>query len=397
MTQAIDAAFDPDATWATFDDRRPRRRSDAPQGAGEEELRFIRNFHDVFLSIGLAMFAVGLAFVTSLLVADAFRAIEFDGVRPAAALVAGAGFLNAAILWMVGEVFARRRRLFLPAIVILLAFAAATFVGFVGAYVAVLAPESIAALDGALADEAAQIEAVAREFRWLPTAAFGAQALAIFAFYARMKLPFAMGFGAASLAGAGIAYMLTVAANPLEADPAQFYRRAQFMQLFGGVFLFFLGVAFDARDPDRRTRFSDNAFWLHFFAAPMIFGATLSLVQDDPFDPGARFGVMAAVVTLLVVSAFALVSLLINRRALLVSGLVSAALAIGVLVNEVGLSGAWTAALTLLLLGGAMVLLGGGWHTVRRALVKPFPKSGPIARIVPPEPDPDAEDGVGEE
>ena len=36
-----------------------RRGPDSP--SGEEELRFIRNFHDVFLSIGLVMLGIGLA------------------------------------------------------------------------------------------------------------------------------------------------------------------------------------------------------------------------------------------------------------------------------------------------------------------------------------------------
>jgi hypothetical protein len=50
-------------------------------------------------------------------------------------------------------------------------------------------------------------------------------------------------------------------------------------------------------------------------------------------------------------------------------------------------------ALTLLLLGGAMVLLGGAWHAVRRVLVAPFPKRGLVARIIPPEPAAEAEGG----
>ena len=29
--------------------------------SGEEDLRFIRNFHDVFLAIGIVLFAIGLA------------------------------------------------------------------------------------------------------------------------------------------------------------------------------------------------------------------------------------------------------------------------------------------------------------------------------------------------
>ena len=36
------------------------RRQPAPTG-GEEDLRFIRNFHDVFLAIGIVLFAAGMA------------------------------------------------------------------------------------------------------------------------------------------------------------------------------------------------------------------------------------------------------------------------------------------------------------------------------------------------
>jgi len=59
--------------------------------------------------------------------------------------------------------------------------------------------------------------------------------------------------------------------------------------------------------------------------------------------------------------------------------------AIGVLVSKTGLDVGWTVGLSLLILGGLMVLLGGGWKTVRRILVSGFPKTGWIARIIPPE------------
>ena len=36
--------------------------------SGEEDLRFIRNFHDVFLAIGIALLAVGLAIGVSVYV-----------------------------------------------------------------------------------------------------------------------------------------------------------------------------------------------------------------------------------------------------------------------------------------------------------------------------------------
>lgn len=84
------------------------------------------------------------------------------------------------------------------------------------------------------------------------------------------------------------------------------------------------------------------------------------------------------------IGVFAIVSLLINRRALIVAGLITAGVAIGVLVNQAGLGQAAVIAVTLLLLGGVVVLLGAAWTPVRRVLTAPFPNSGPLARIIPP-------------
>lgn len=334
--------------------------------AGEEELRFIRNFHDVFLSIGLAMFAVGLAIVSALLARSLFGGADEGGWRRATALIAAVASADAAVMWLLAEVFARTRRLFLPSIVILLAFA-----GFLSC--ALAATYALVFLDANIQN----IEKPLSELRGLPVFLAGGTTTGIFAYYFRTKLPFAMGYGALSLAATGVAALFF-------AEPQLVMKHVLKIQLAAGVFLFLLGVAYDARDPERRTRYSDNGFWLHFFAAPLIFFSVTNMVAG-PY--GALSGeTYPAAATLIVVMAFALASLLINRRALLVAGLVSAIVSLGVLLSKAGLDGAWTAALTLLILGGAMVLLGGGWHAARRVLVAPFPKTGPISRIIPPEP-----------
>lgn len=338
-----------------------------PSPPGEEELRFIRNFHDVFLSIGLAMFAVGLGIAAGLVMRSLTDGLDASAWRRVTLMVAGLFFLNAAIMWGLGEVFARTRRLFLPAIVILLAFIGFWFGGLAATYALLFLDANIDSLDRSLT-----------ELKTLPLFLAVGVTLAISAYYLRMRLPFAMGLGALSLAGTGVAALFLV-------DQALVVDNLQWIQLAAGVFLFVLGVAFDARDPERLTRYSDNGFWLHFFAAPLILGAVVSLVAG-PQGPYVG-GTYPAAATLIVVIVFALISLLINRRALLVAGLISAAVSVAMLVSKTGLDGAWTAAVTLLLLGGAMVLLGGGWHAVRRVLVAPFPKTGPIARIVPPEPE----------
>ncbi len=334
--------------------------------SGEEELRFIRNFHDIFLSIGLSLFAAGLG-IFSFLMATKLVGFDFDGdlegnARQAIAIVGVVSLVNAAIMWGVGEIFARSRRLFLPAIVILLSFVSFVTAGVVLLYLSQFGND----LDN--------FDTALNSLTTIPLVAMVTLTFATLAYYARMKLPFAMGAGGVGLTGVVVSTVLFL--NP------DLVTNHYWTWLFlSGVFLFFLGIYFDSRDPARRTRLSDNGFWLHFFAAPMIFYAILGGVIGG----FSNTGTLPALITLVTVVIFAMISLIINRRALLVSGLLSAAGAIGYLVSSVGMDGLWTAGLTLLLLGAAMVLLGGGWKTVRRLLISPFPKSGWIARIVPPE------------
>ncbi len=347
------------------DTAHPDRRLSDPSPQGEEELRFIRNFHDVFLSTGLTIFAVGLGVVSILIVNSFVNVDSVNAWRSTARFYAAVSFLDAAIMWMMAELFARTRRLFLPAIVILLAFSVFFLSGVFVSYVVLFSEQRFDGVASAL-----------KQLHALPVTLSASGAIAVLAYYLRMKLPFAMGLGAFALAMTGAT---AYGYYQPEAFAENFYR----LQLASGVFLFLLGVFFDARDPQRNTRLSDNGFWLHLFAAPLIF-SSVTVMASRAGDAIAG-DAAAAATTLMIVGVFAFISLLINRRALLVSGLISAAVSIGFLVSSVGLDGAWSGALTLLLLGGAMVLLGGGWHVVRRVLVAPFPKNGPIARVIPPE------------
>ena len=349
------------------------RRRGSP--SGEEELRFIRNFHDVFLSIGLMLFGAGLGLVSMLLVGQTFSFQSIANIQSAGWSVAIVFFVDAAIMWLTAEFFARSRRLFLPAIVILIGFVWFFTWGVIAAYITAFSDGNYSSFDAA-----------ARELERLPLTVSATVTFAIFLYYFRMKLPFAMGLGAVGLVITIIAFLGFTDGNLLAALSGR-------LQLFSGLFLFLLGVYFDARDPARVTRLSDNGFWLHFFAAPLIFNAVMTMTTGgglfggNPFANGGNATGQAGL-TLGLVIFFAVVSLLINRRALLVAGLLSAAASIAALLRASGLGGAWIAGMTLLLLGGAMVLLGGGWHGVRRALVAPFPKTGLIARIIPPEPEP---------
>lgn len=344
---------------------------------GEEELRFIRNFHDIFLSIGLGMFLVGLAIVAGLVHVSLFGEGMLEGndlgkVRDAVGGSAAIALAYAAAAWLLAEIFARTRRLFLPSIVIFIGYALAMLWA---AYALFLFFNSdIGNVDG--------VEDAINQFRILPLYTSVFMSVAVFAFYFRMRLPFSLGVGGLVLASFVFSVFILVYDFEKLDDLKSFWPILMSLLLAMGLILFSLGLVYDARDPHRENLLSDNAFWLHFFAAPILFGAVTNLVAGPGQLDGT--GTFPAVTTLIIVLIFAVVSLLINRRALLVSGLLSAIFAVAVLVRQAGFDAIWTVAVTLLTLGGAMVVLGGAWHSIRRVLIAPFPKTGPLARIIPP-------------
>src|SRR5262249_39731588 len=95
----------------------------------------------------------------------------------------------------------------------------------------------------------------------LLTAACVAVAPALF--YARFRLPFSLG-----LAAGGAAFFVIVACMIANWNATLSILPALYLAL--GIVLFLAALAFDARDPQRQTRLSDNGFWLHFAAAPLI-------------------------------------------------------------------------------------------------------------------------------
>jgi hypothetical protein len=349
--------------------------------SGEEDLRFIRNFHDVFLAIGIILFSVGMmvgigAYVSSAGITDGGQGAVLTG-----GLFAAGG----AVIWLLGEVFARRRRLFLPAIAIVCALTIFLVVAAALLYVGILLGRGFDENNWDFATMPPQVRIgilIATAFAFI----------APFAFYLRFRLPFSLG-----LAGGGVAFFIIVAAMIANFDLTVSVLPALYLVL--GALLFAAAVAFDARDPARTTRFSDNGFWLHFAAAPLIlngafgliglmFGNDLSVTSPSAGlvqSASSGTGTLQAALTLVVVLLLGLVSLLINRRVLIVSTLITTGIAIGILMNAVGLGAGALAASTLIVLGAFVLILGASWHSTRRALLGWVKPDGAWARIFPPE------------
>jgi len=371
----------------------------------DELLPFLSNFHDIFTTIGVVILFAGLGLGAS----QVFGQIDpADGTFAFDAVWIGLTVAVALIAWLVSSILVGRQRRILPGIVLSGIFAAALSTVLVYLYtqltIAMNGGESLEPVFEALAgiNEPSRdaFGSALAELPWVvriwPVAAGIIVSTVIWVYYTRFRLPFAAGLLGVALVTTGFAVFAVL-------EPYLAFIWNPTASLVTGLVLFLAGIVFDARDPERTTRLSGAGFWLHFFAAPILLSAALSIVNlgfvidVEELDSASAGGpliqaiagneidaVRSAIATLIVIGVFALVSLLINRRALIVAGLISAGVALGVLVNQLSLGAAGVTAITLLLLGGVVVLLGAAWNPTRRILLAPFPSSGPLARILPP-------------
>lgn len=297
----------------------------APQD--DEKLRFITGFGDIFVTIGLAMFLGGLSYMGGGL-----------KLGSTAALVAVAS-------WLLAEYFTLRQRMALPSIVLLVVYAASVYLALASA------------LTGA-----GNLSALGRSSDTLAAALAGMGTCgAVGLHYWRFRVPITPAAGAAAL-------VLTVLSLAKALAPITFAAIVGLLQIGCGLAVFALAMGFDLSDPRRRTRRTDIAFWLHMLAAPLIVHPLLG-----PFATEARVGDGGAAGPILAVfAALAVVAILVDWRALLVSGLTSAGIAFGALVRSAGMTS--SVPLTLLALGAFVLLLSAAWHPLRRAILSLLPR-----------------------
>lgn len=345
-------------------ERRERERAIAL--GPEEEFRFVRGFNDIFFTIGILLFLVGLVYF-----------VPWTGIGMA--FVAG-------VVWLLAELLVARRRLVLPGIVL-----ATNFVMFVFIAAVYMPLESWV---GAMVPPAAVDvpTSILQGLQFYPggSLAFAARALVAAAaagvFYLRFGLPFALlplGLGLV-VAVAGVAsYLLPMAAGVSET----------LVFLACGLGVFAVAMSFDISDRERRTRRAHCAFWLHLLAAPLIVHSVMSLVTTPlagaigrlrPIDSAPVMSGNVALAYVVVVALLALVAVLIDRRAMLVSGLAYLGGAIAWTLADGGSSPGFAFFATLVVLGAFVLTLGTAWVPLRRALLGLVPPV--IGNRLPPVP-----------
>ncbi len=291
-----------------------------PAVEGEEPLRFIRSFGDVFITIGIILLSLGIGMMN---------------LRGAQNLIPAAGFA------LMAEWLVRVRRLALPGIALLLAMLA---------FIADSFPD----------------------FGLSPVQQAGVIALVSALFYARHRMPFSL----LPLTLALIVGALLLADIPLQQLP-------RWSGLIG-LLVFAVALAFDSRDPLRCSYLSDSAFWLHLVAAPlMVHGAMITLVLEE-LDGNhwiAELGRENLMIGFFIF--FFLLALLLDRRAMLISTQLYVIYAVTRLLEGQWNSPQNLLMYVVFALGLFVIFFGAYWYRVRR-WIWGWTEGYPLARYLPP-------------
>lgn len=303
----------------------------------DEHVRFVTGFADIFVTIGIVLVLA----TTAKLAGPSLGGLAAWG-------------LVAAVAWGLAELFSRRRRMALPSIVLLVAFVGAGFMG------------AAALLSGDTAWAGAMLGLYGVQSGSDPLAhagaALAAAGLAVLHYW-RFRVPITVAAGAAALVG--LAVWLVAAAAP-DFAAAQ----SSLLLALLGLCVFALGMRYDLSDPQRLTRRADIAFWLHMLAAPLIVHPALGFVTDRAGD----IGTLHSVAVLGIVLVLTLVALATDRRAILVSGLAYAGIALGTLVQEAGFGSAAGPA-AMLALGLFVLGLSVFWKPLRAGILRLLPST----------------------
>lgn len=322
-----------------------RRGARADLAAGDEPFELFKGFNEIFIVIGLIILATGWTGVVTLALGD--EIVELTRYAITVALISGA------LLWLLSEYFIHRRRMVAPAIVLSVMFATNAGIGFIAA---MIEPFMIAQND----------------FTSIPLPLL-LGTLALLVYWWRFRVPFAMAMIAVGLFI--VAIVFTASRGGEVRDISDLFLLSAggpfaWITLALGLVVFAVAMAFDMSDPHRVTRRSANGFWLHVVAAPALVNTVaLTLLDRDTFG--------ANLLLLGLLGLFAIIAVVIDRRSFLIAAIgYIVALAATVMDGD-------GAALTVLILGVVLLLLGAFWERIRARVLRLMPGFVPLHRLPP--------------
>ena len=329
-----------------------------PRG-DEENFRLVTSFNDIFVSIGVVILLIAVGSIGGAITGAPNDASLFGSLFPVflpSAMVAAAA-------WFLAEIFTRRRRMALPSILLLVAF-----VGGVLAASFALVSLPIGLISGihTFTDRALGQSRVSDGMAsvLVVLVMIGAAALTSYAAWQHWKR-FMVPITVAAGAGAVVACAIGAAALVQQIlTNGQGHFPMLSLVLVAGLGVFALAMRWDMSDRERTTRRSDVAFWLHLLAAPLIVHPLFHMLGLLHGSANAAQAMAAIAIYL----GLGVVALLVDRRALLVSGLFYLFSALSAVLRATGMLGHGLAT-TALVAGAALLLLSAFWHKARAGVM----------------------------
>ncbi|MCK0097213.1 hypothetical protein MWU60_16670 [Yoonia sp. F2084L] len=322
--------------------------SDSRRGArenlnpGDEPFELFKGFNEIFIVIGLLILSIGWWGVIALILSTRLGGLQTD--------MAIACLSSAIPIWLLSEYFIRKRRMIAPAIALAIMFASNAAFGLI-TYMS--EPFMIAQNDYSSVPLPLLLSTFALAIYWW-----------------RFRVPFAMAIIAVGLFAVAVVY--AASREGRVADLSEFFLLSAggpfaWITLALGILVFAVAMMFDMSDPHRVTRRSANGFWLHVVAAPALVNTmALSLLDQD-----------SNLILLAVLLLFAIVAIVIDRRSFLIAAIgYIVALAATVFDGD-------GAALTVLVLGIVLLLLGAFWERIRARVLRLMPGFIPLHRLPP--------------
>ncbi|CAC9970548.1 hypothetical protein [uncultured Gammaproteobacteria bacterium] len=286
----------------------------------EENFKLIGSFNDIFVVIACLMLLFSSAWV-------------LNSIQPHSGNI-----VFPIIAWGLSEFFVRKRKMSLPAIVLLIAFIGGIY------YLCMSLLNDTLNMSTAIAITAT-VSTLGAYLHWL-----------------RFKVPITIAAGSVSFIGFLTALSLSI-------FPAMIDYLLSIL-LFFGIIIFILAMAWDYADMERVTYKSDVAFWLHLTAAPLIIHPIFSMIGLLEGNNSISSMVIAIVLYIFM----SLISIAIDRRAFMVSSLAYVLYAISNILETYG-DISYSFALTGVLIGTTLLLLSAYWHQTRSVLLNLLPKS----------------------
>ena len=284
----------------------------------EENFKLIGGFNDIFVVIACL-----------LLLFSALWVVEFMSQSTSV------GFLVfTMIAWGLSEVFVKQRKMAFPAIVLLI-----TFIGGFFCFIHELFPS-----------EDAIITAIAS----------GASFFAAGAHWWRFKVPITIAVATGALIGLIVSVLLSI--FPL----ANMW--LMLVLFMCGLVAFTFAMYWDSTDTKRTLHHSDVAFWLHLLSAPLIIHpvfSSLGILEGTE----SLLGLALAMCLYIMMNG---ISIVIDRRAFMVSSLIYVIYAISSIIENYGGVG-YSFAITGVFMGAALLLLSAFWQPLRQSLVSRLP------------------------